>query len=159
MERAVRQWLMARPAWPAPMTMVVTRMRPCASVPLLDLDRDVRRVRDHVVDGGALLRLCDDGLDLLGTRVRLDVVDHLDAIEAVPDVTVDAKNPLDVHPTLECRRDRVELDVAILGDGGHARGEAAREPAENHLDGRGTVVLGGEDLGVVGLERELRAVL
>src|SRR5262252_2851854 len=154
-ERAVRQWLMARPAWPAPMTTVVTRM---GSLRSADFDRHVRRVRDHVVDGGAFLRLGHDGADLLGTRVGLDVIRHLDPVEAVANVAVDAEDPLDVHAAFQRRRHRVQLDVAILRDGCDARGQATRQPAEHHLDRGGSVVFGGEDLRVIGVERELRAV-
>ena len=41
----------------------------------------------------------------------------------------------------------------MLGDGGDAGGEAAGEADEHDLDGGGAVVLGGEALGVVGVER------
>ena len=46
-------------------------------------------------------------------------------LEAVADVAVDAEDALDVHVALERRRDRAQLDLAVLGDGGDAGGEAA----------------------------------
>ena len=42
----------------------------------------------------------------------------------------------------------------LLGDGGDAGGQAAGEAGEHHLDGRDAVVLGGEELRVVGVEHE-----
>ena len=48
-----------------------------------------------------------------------------------------------------------ELDLAVLRHGRDAAGEAARQRDEQDLDGRGAVVLGREELGVVGVEPEL----
>ena len=82
-----------------------------------------------------------------------------DAVEAVAHVAVDAEDALDVHVALDGRLDRAELDAAILGDRGDAGREAAREPDEQELDRRHAVVLGGEDLRVVGIEGGFGAVL
>ena len=49
---------------------------------------------------------------------------------------------------------RRSLDLPVLRDGGHTCCQAAGEPDEHVLDRGGAVVLGGEDLGVVGVEGE-----
>ena len=41
----------------------------------------------------------------------------------------------------------------MLGDRGDAGGQAAREPHQHVFDRRGALVLGGEDLRVIGVER------
>ena len=49
-------------------------------------------------------RFCDWATmrpDLVGRRVGVDVVGHLDAVEAVAHVAVDAEDALDVHPALD----------------------------------------------------------
>src|SRR4051812_19330110 len=144
------------------MTMVVRRsmIRSAGAASASgDFDRDVRRIGDDVVDRGALLRLRDDRFDVLLRRVRVDVERHLDVVVAVADVAVDSQDALDVHRPFELRFDRAQLDAAVLRDGGDAGGQAAREADEDELDRRGAEVLGGEDLRVVGVERELGLVL
>ena len=64
--------------------------------------------------------------------------------EAVADVGVDAEDAVQVHVALDARLDRVELDAAVLGDGGDAGGEAARQRREHDLDRRRPVVGGGK---------------
>src|SRR5262245_40351734 len=161
-ERAASHQLMASPTWPAPMTTTVVRI---GAVPLRaegalgHLDRDVGRIGDDVVDRGALLRLRNDRLDVVGRPVGVDVVGHLDAVEAVAYVLVHAEDAADVHAGLQRRRDLAQLHLARLRDRRYARGEAAREPREDDLDRRRRVVLGSEDLGMVGVEDELRLVL
>ena len=54
------------------------------------------------------------------------------------------------------RLDRLQLDVAVLGDRGDAGGQAARQPDQHIFDRRRALVLGREDLGMVGIEREGR---
>ena len=56
------------------------------------------------------------------------------------------------------RRDLAQLDVAVLGDGRHAGGQAAGQADEHVLDRRRAVVLGGEELGMVDVEGVRRAV-
>ena len=90
--------------------------------------------------------------------VGVDVEGHLDVVEAVADVAVGAEDPADVVVALDRRLDRAQLDAAVLRDRRHARGQAARQPDEQVLDRRDAVVLRGEDLGVVGVERRLRLV-
>src|SRR6478672_4779779 len=92
-ERSASHQLIARPDWPAPMTTAVVRTgaAPMPGGVLRHLDRDVGRVGDDVVDRGALLRLGHDRLDVGGRRVGVDLVRHLDAIEAVAHVLVDAE--------------------------------------------------------------------
>ena len=100
-------------------------------------------------------RFCDwatIGLDLVGGGVGVDVVGHLDAAEPVAHVAVDAEDAGDVHLTFEGCRDRAQLDLPVLGDGGDAGGEAAGQGDEHVLDGCRPVVLGGEDLRVIGVE-------
>jgi len=49
-----------------------------------DFDGDVRRVRQGVEHGGALLGLGHQRLDVLPRRVRVDVEGHLDVISLIP---------------------------------------------------------------------------
>src|SRR5438093_375224 len=74
----------AGPLWPAPMTTVVPRSTgPLPRTWSVDLDLDRDRAREAVVHRGALLRLRDDGGDLVRGGVGVDVVVDLDALEAV----------------------------------------------------------------------------
>ena len=59
----------------------------------------------------------------------------------------------DVHVALERGPDRAQLDAPMGGDGGDAGGQAAGQAGEDHLDGGHAVILGREDLRVVGVER------
>src|SRR6185437_15006898 len=124
-----------------------------------DFDGDVRRVRQGVEHSGALLGLGHQRLDLLLRRVRVDGERHLDVVEAVADVAVRPEDPADVVRALELRLDRAQLDAAVLGDRGHARGQAAGQADEQVLDRRDAVVGRREDERVVGLERRLGLVL
>ena len=74
-------------------------------------------------------------------------------------VGVGTEDPEHVHRALDRGRHRAQLDLTLLGDGGDTGGEAAGQRDEHVLDRRGAVVLGGEALGMVGVERERRAVL
>ena len=118
-----------------------------------DFDGDVHRVGDDVVHRRALLRLRDDRLDLLLRRIRVDLERDLDVVVAVAHVAVDAEDAADVHRAFELRLDRPQLDAAILRHRGDAGGQAAREADEHVLDRRDAVILGGEDLRMIGLER------
>src|ERR1700694_2622713 len=113
---------MARPACPAPITTVVT-VRIGAfphGAPIepgndsKHLDSDVRRIGHDVIDRRALLRLRDESFNIFAFRVGIDFVAYLDATEAVADVAVDAKDALEVHVPFDYRRDRAQLDVAML---------------------------------------------
>ena len=55
-------------------------------------------------------------------------------------------------------RDRVQLHAPIGRNGGDAGGQAAGETGEDHFDGSHPVVLGREDLGMVGVDGERGAV-
>ena len=98
---------MARPAWPAPMTTVVVRTRTPPS-----RSREGHLTSTVTFVGLVMMsytaeRFCDwatSALISLGGRVGVDVVGHLDAVEAVAHVAVDAEDALDVHPALERRR-------------------------------------------------------
>src|SRR5713101_2400813 len=159
-ERSARQRLIARPPCPAPMTtVVICTMYPVGAAGLADLDAHGRRVGDDVVHGRALLRLRDDRLNLVGRRVGVDLVDHLDSAEAIADIRVHAEDALYIHVALERRRDLVQLDLPVLCDCGHACRQAARETHEHVLDRRGAVVRRCEDLRMIGVEHELGAVV
>src|SRR5262249_37649290 len=125
----------------------------------VDLDRDVRRIGDDVVDRGTLLRLRHQGLDLVTTRVGVDLVGDLDAAEPVAHVAVDTEDALKVHRSLDGRRDRSQLNLAMLRDGSNARGETASQRDEHELHGGCPVVLRGENLWMVRVETECRLVL
>src|SRR5215218_5258854 len=95
-ERSARQRLMASPQCPAPMTTVVVyRMAILRSLQARsgDGDRDGRRVGEDVVDGGPLLRLRDDRLDLRRGYVGVDPVVDPDPAEAVAHVRVGPRMP------------------------------------------------------------------
>ena len=124
-----------------------------------DLDRDIRRIRDQVVDSRSLLRLGDDCPDLIQGRIGVDGVGHFDAIKTITHVTVDAKNPLDVHAALERRRDGVELDLAILSDGSDTRSQTAGQTDEHEFDRCRAVVLGRENLRMIRIDREFALVM
>src|SRR4051812_14170903 len=106
------------------MTTVVTRSMirsPLAvSLRLNDRDGDVHRVGDDVVDGGALLRLRHDGLDLLPGSIGVDLERDFDVVVSVPNVAVDPEDAANVHLAFELGLDRAQLDAAILRDSGHA---------------------------------------
>src|SRR5215475_6383759 len=92
---------MASPQWPAP-TITVVVLGTAAPPPArwtgsVDLDGDVGRVGDDVVDRGALLRLRDQRPDLLGGGVGVDLVADGDAAESVANVRVGAEDPVQVH--------------------------------------------------------------
>src|ERR1035438_9957232 len=144
------------------MTTVV--MRSMARAPVSfgrsgDFDGDVRRIRESVEHGGALLGLGDQRLDLLPRRVRVDGERHLDVVVAVTDVAVGTKDPADVVPAFDRGLDRAELDAAVLRDGRNTPSQAARQADEEVLDRRDAVVLRREDLGVVGFECPLFLVV
>src|SRR5262245_53489020 len=92
---------MASPQWPAPTITVV--VLGTAAPPLLvrtgsvDLDGDVGRVGDDVVDRGALLRLRDQRPDLIGGGVGVDHVTDGDAAESVANIRVGAEDPGQIH--------------------------------------------------------------
>ena len=75
-------------------------------------------------------------------------------LEAVADVVIDAEDALDIHVAFERRRDRLQLDVAILRDRGDAGRQAAREADQDIFDRCGAQILGREALGVIGIERK-----
>src|SRR4029079_4693382 len=84
---------------------------------------------------------------------------HLDVVVAIADVAVDAENAANVHRAFELRFDRPELNPAILCDRGNARREAAGETDQHVLNRRDAVILRGENLGMIRLERSLGFVL
>src|ERR1700678_4346705 len=136
MEWLQRQRLIARPACPAPITIVViVRMAvalnlvwqwACGSS--IHYDRDIRRVGHDVIDCRSLLRLRNESFDVFAFRIGVDLVSHLDAAEAITDLVVYAENALDVHVPLYGRRDRAQLNVAVLGNRGDTCGQTTGQP-------------------------------
>src|SRR5580658_1724835 len=120
-----------------------------------DLDCHVGRIGHDVVHGRAFLRLRDERLDVLLRGVGIDMEGDLDVVVTVTDVAVDAQDAVQIHLALELGLDRAQLDAAVLRYGRHARRQAARKTHQHQLDGGRAVVLGGENLRVIGLEREL----
>src|SRR5262245_9897573 len=117
-------------------------------------DGHVRRVGHDVVDGRALLRLGYQRLDVLALRVGIDLVLDLDDAEAVADVAIDAKDALDIHIAFDRRRDRSQLNLAVLRDCRDPGGQAARQADQAIFDGGRAPVLRSEDFGMVGVELE-----
>ena len=106
-------------------------------------------------------RFCDCATSALmssGDRVGVDLVGHPDVTEAVTDVAVRAQDASHVHPALDRGRHAAQLDLSVLRNGGDTGRQAAGEGYEHVFDRRGTVVLGRENLGVVGVERVLGPV-
>src|SRR4029077_16401888 len=161
-ECSVRKGLIARPASPPPTTPVVTCSWPIsaarAGLPLDDLDRHVGRIGHDVVHGRAFLRLRDERLDILLRGFGVDMEGDLDVVVAITYVAVDAKDAVQIHLALELRLDRAQLDAAVLRHGRHARRQAARKTHEHQLDGGRPLVLGGENLRVIGFEGKLGLV-
>jgi hypothetical protein len=138
------------------MTTVVVRSM--ARPPSGDFDGDVRRVREGVGHGRALLGLGHQRFDVLLRGVRVDRERHLDVVEAVAHVVVGTEDPTNVVVAFDRRLDRAKLNAAILRDGRHACRQAARQADEEVLDRRDAVVLRREDLGVVGGEHRFALV-
>src|SRR5262245_65425963 len=154
---------MASPRWPAPTIAVV--VPGTAPPPLLartrsaDLDGDAGRVGDDVVDRGALLRLRYQRPDLLGGGVGVDLVTDGDAAETVAHIRVGTEDPVQVHLGGGGGPHRPQLDRPLLGDGGHACGQAAAEGDQHNLHRRDTLVLRGELQRMVDVVAEPRVVL
>src|SRR3984957_11836304 len=120
---------MARPACPAPMTTAVTvRMAATACGGSIHYHRDIRRVGHDVIDCRSLLRLRNQRFDVFAFCIGVDLVGHLDAAEAITDLVVYAENALDVHVPLYGRRDRTQLNVAVLGNRGDTCGQTTCQP-------------------------------
>ena len=115
-------------------------------------DRDICRVSHDVIDCRSLLRLRDESFDVFAFCIGVDLVGHLDAAEAIADLVVYAENALDVHVPFYGRRDRAQLNVAVLGNRGDTCRQTTRQPNQDVVDWRGTFVLGGENFRVVGIE-------
>jgi hypothetical protein len=122
-------------------------------------DSDIRWICHNVVDRGALLRLCDKSLDVLSFRVGIDLIGHLDATEAIADVLVYAEDALNIHISFDDCRDGSQLNIAVLGNRGNSRCQATRQSDQDIFNRRGPFVLGGENLGMVGVKAESSFVL
>src|SRR5262249_31952232 len=119
----------------------------------------VGRIGHDVVHGRAFLRLRDERLDIFLRSVGIDLEGNLDVVVAVAYVAVDTEDAVEIHLPFELRLYRAQLYAAVLRHGRHTRGEAAGETDQHQFDRRRAVVLGGKDLGVIGLEGELGFVL
>src|SRR5262249_23612532 len=67
-------------------------------------------------------------------------------------VAVYAEDAAKVHLAFELRLDGTQLDPAMLGDGRHARSQAACKACQHELDRSCTPIFRGENLRMVGLE-------
>ncbi len=67
---------------------------------------------------------------------------------------IHAEDAAHVDVALDRRADRAELDAAMLRHGGDAAGQAAGERGQHDLGRRRGAVMGGEDLRVIGFDRE-----
>src|SRR5437764_1352230 len=117
MPRSLRQRLIASPACPAPTTMVVmsrTATAPRLRARSVHLDGDIGRVGDDIEDRRALLRLGDEGLDLILGSVGVDLVFDFDAVEAVAHIGIDAEDALEVHAPFDGCFDGAQLNPAVL---------------------------------------------
>lgn len=114
--------------------------------------RNIRGIGHDVVDCRSFLRLRDESLNIFALCISVYLVGYLDAAEAIADVLIYAENASGVHVPFYRRDDRTQLNVAVLGDRGDSSGQTTRQPNQDVLDRRSTFVLGGENLGVVGIE-------
>ena len=143
-ERSVRRRLMARPAWPAPMTTVLTFVRDAIGVPDQRDELLTTTLVGLVMMSNTAERFCDWATSAsisFGRRVGVDVEVHGDVAEPVADVRIGAEDAEDVHVALDRRGDRSELNPAILCHRGDAGGEATAECGEDDLDRGGATVL------------------
>ena len=86
-----------------------------------DLDGDLRWVGEGVEHRGALLGLGDQRFDLLPGGVGVDHERHLDVVEAVPDVAVDAAGMLGVDS--DVRNGFLDIKVTFVIDADASREE------------------------------------
>src|SRR4051812_34718713 len=77
-----------------------------------DLDGDRHAIGEDVEHRGAGPRLLDDGPQLLGRGIALDVEADADLLEAVAHLVVETQDPVEVDVTFDGRRDLLELDSA-----------------------------------------------
>ena len=75
------------------------------------------------------------------------LVGDLDLAEPVADLGIDAEDAPDVHVALEGGLHRAQLDLPVLGHGGHPGGETAGQADQQDLDGCRALVLGRESSG------------
>src|SRR5262245_46916885 len=135
---------MARPAWPAPMTIVSREgisgllagwcgrhagrgvVAPAGEAvgggsAGVDLDGDGHSVGDDVVDGRALAGLLDDLAQLLGV-VAAQLEADLDLLVTVADLVGEAQDAEQVDVTFDRGLDLGQVDLAGGGDVGEAGG-------------------------------------
>jgi hypothetical protein len=129
--------------------------KPPRGPPSGDFDGDVRRVRERVEHGGALLGLGDQRLDLLPRGVRVDVNVTLMSLKPLRTSLSAPRIPrMSCPPSTVDSTERSWMPRFCATDATPA-GQAARQADEEVLDRRDAVVLRREDLGVVGVERPL----
>jgi hypothetical protein len=110
------------------MVVVLSLVRRWACGGSIHYDRDIRRVGHDVIDCRSLLRLRDESFDVFAFCIGVDLIGHLDAAEAIAHVVVYAENALDVHVPFYGRRDRAQLNVAVLGNRGDTSGKTTCQP-------------------------------
>src|SRR5262249_18415834 len=123
-------------------------------MPSIDGDEHARRVCDDVEDGGALLRLSDQCLDVVFGRIGSDVELHANRPKPSAPLVIHPKYALNIHVGLECCLDRMELNAASLRDCCYTGRKAARQTGEDELNRSWSIVFGRKDLRVVRLDSE-----
>ena len=116
-------------------------------------------VGEDVVDRGAFLRLRDKGFDLFRGCVGVDLVAHPDTGEAVADLGICAQDSMEILVGLDGCLHRAQLNLAMLGDRGDARRQAAAQRDQHVLHRRDAVVLRGERERMVDVISERRLVM
>src|SRR5262252_8698830 len=120
----------------------------------IDGDEHARRVCNDVEDGGSLLRLSDQCLDVVFGRIGSDVEMNANGAKPIAHLVIHPKDALNIHVGLECCLDRMELNAASLRDCCYTGRKAARQTGEDKLNGSWSIVFGRKDLRVVRLDSE-----
>src|SRR5262249_44067141 len=123
-------------------------------MPSIDGDEHARRVCDDVEDGGSLLRLSDQCLDVVFGRIGSDVEMNANGAKPIAHLVIHPEDALNIHVGLECCLDRMELNAASLRDCCYTGRKAARQTGEDELNGSWSIVFGRKDLRMVRLDGE-----
>src|SRR5262249_35143501 len=105
-------------------------------------------------DGGSLLRLSDQCLDVVFGRIGSDVEMNANGAKPIAHLVIHPEDALNIHVGLECCLDRMELNAASLRDCCYTGRKAARQTGEDKLNGSWSIVFGRKDLRVVRLDSE-----
>src|SRR5262245_34324651 len=155
MPRPERQWLMASPAWPAPMTATSVvymggsvisqaarlfragpRGRQGRLLDRADLDRHRHAICQDVEDSRTVTGLVQQLPELFRWGIAFYLEANRDVAVAVADLVRDAEDAAKVDVALDEGSHPVELDAAGGGNVADPGGQASRESMKQPLDRR-----------------------